>query len=198
MTAERGFTGMVKCLLLHGANIEMLNRVSFLFCYSDNLYFSSSASYLHYHHRCGWCFDDVIFNVVEIIHCNRHSLSASATAAIDKLDQLMILQHGRNALYVAVDHGNTGTVGILLDYMHSVDTKVQLMADLLQVPSCKELFPYIKYFVAICDWKTMWIDFSIYFNTVILLTNVKIKHVLNSVKTFPDARPICADTWKQD
>jgi hypothetical protein len=34
------------------------------------------------------------------------------------------LQNGENCLYVAVDGGHTGTVGVLLDYMQSVDNRV--------------------------------------------------------------------------
>ena len=36
----------------------------------------------------------------------------------------LFLQRGRRPLYLAVEGGHTGTVGVLLDFMHSVDTRV--------------------------------------------------------------------------
>jgi hypothetical protein len=36
-----------------------------------------------------------------------------------------VFQKDENALYVAMDYNNTSSVGVLLDYMHSVDNRVR-------------------------------------------------------------------------
>ena len=140
--ASIGASKTIRLLLLRGADVDVTDEVCAKVSKYVHYFYVSHQVYTHVHVHCKRI-NNACQQIFEIFSRHRSKIRSdflTQCGSCEKKRSMRIIIHlqydilpfifccqkGRTALVMAVEGGHVSSVGVLLDFMHSVDNRVQL------------------------------------------------------------------------